>query len=74
MNEQGTKIKIAKPIMWGGNILNPNEWMMRKSGIRESNPSHSLGKAGHSRYTNPAQKVILLAIPNAIKVQAAGFI
>jgi site-specific recombinase XerD len=24
------------------------------SGIRESNPSHSLGKAGHSRYTNPA--------------------
>lgn len=25
-----------------------------KSGIRESNPSHSLGKAGHSRYTNPA--------------------
>src|SRR2546428_235732 len=24
------------------------------SGIRESNPSHSLGKAGHNRYTNPA--------------------
>src|SRR5262249_16499272 len=27
----------------------------QKSGIRESNPSHSLGKAGHSRYTNPAE-------------------
>jgi hypothetical protein len=26
----------------------------QQSGIRESNPSHSLGKAGHSRYTNPA--------------------
>lgn len=26
-----------------------------KSGIRESNPFHSLGKAGHSRYTNPAR-------------------
>src|SRR5579859_4736709 len=26
----------------------------KESGIRESNPSHSLGKAGHSRYTNPA--------------------
>src|SRR3954468_3353604 len=25
-----------------------------QSGIRESNPSHSLGKAGHNRYTNPA--------------------
>ena len=24
------------------------------SGIRESNSSHSLGKAGHNRYTNPA--------------------
>src|SRR5262249_15857792 len=24
------------------------------SGIRESNPSHSLGKAGPNRYTNPA--------------------
>ncbi len=28
--------------------------MNERSGIRESNPSHSLGKAGHSRYTNPA--------------------
>ena len=27
-----------------------------KSGIGESNPSHSLGKAGHSRYTNPASR------------------
>lgn len=26
-----------------------------RSGIRESNSFHSLGKAGHSRYTNPAQ-------------------
>src|SRR5262249_13560007 len=25
-----------------------------QSGIRESNPFHSLGKAGHDRYTNPA--------------------
>lgn len=27
---------------------------IKNSGIRESNPSHSLGKAGHDRYTNPA--------------------
>ena len=25
-----------------------------QSGIRESNSFHSLGKAGHDRYTNPA--------------------
>src|SRR5262245_64720004 len=31
------------------------------SGIRESNPSHSLGKAGHSRYTNPADTGIISA-------------
>ena len=28
----------------------------RESGIGESNPSHSLGKAGHGRYTNPARR------------------
>ena len=28
--------------------------MLVDSGLRESNPSHSLGKAGHGRYTKPA--------------------
>src|SRR5207302_11482045 len=32
-----------------------------QSGIRESNPSHSLGKAGHSRYTNPATPTTIAA-------------
>jgi len=27
---------------------------LQQSGIRESNSFHSLGKAGHDRYTNPA--------------------
>src|SRR5262245_29892172 len=34
-----------------------------QSGIGESNPSHSLGKAGHGRYTNPATNAILPARP-----------
>ena len=32
----------------------PLERVGSESGIRESNPFHSLGKAGHGRYTNPA--------------------
>ena len=36
-------------------LADVRKWM-KESGIRESNSSHSLGKAGHSRYTNPAQK------------------
>src|SRR6185295_2078380 len=39
-------------------------FLSMQSGIRESNPSHSLGKAGHSRYTNPATPAIL-ALPFA---------
>lgn len=40
------------------------------SGIRESNPSHSLGKAGHSRYTNPA--LVIHLIPTALAVQGSN--
>ena len=37
-----------------------------ESGIRESNSSHSLGKAGHNRYTNPERQ------PNITSCRAAG--
>ena len=40
---------------------NRGVFVSSQSGIRESNPSHSLGKAGHSRYTNPATTAILTA-------------
>ena len=31
-----------------------------ESGIGESDPSHSLGKAGHNRYTNPAHIINII--------------
>jgi hypothetical protein len=40
---------ITKALSQGKSSLEDGE-----SGIRESNSSHSLGKAGHNRYTNPA--------------------
>ena len=44
-----------KKIVPHQNLLNPLEnKAILKSGIRESNSFHSLGKAGHGRYTNPA--------------------
>lgn len=45
----------------------------RESGIRESNPSHSLGKAGHSRYTNPAKTPLnLVAVHVEFKRKLRG--
>lgn len=44
-----TKEPLIFPPLSGDNIKHT-----KKSGIGESNPFHSLGKAGHGRYTNPA--------------------
>jgi integrase len=53
--EQGTPAKPAFSV-----ALQGSEKSDSRSGIRESNPSHSLGKAGHGRYTNPAHRTYYL--------------
>src|SRR5207248_8722377 len=73
----------ALPIsLWPVNANRPGEhgamsfrvgvWRLSESGIRESNPSHSLGKAGHSRYTNPATPGILTPHPAQASPFRAG--
>jgi len=55
-----TALSVSKsPVKSGiSSVFRGIKGEMRRSGIGESNPFHSLGKAGHGRYTNPARTVV----------------
>src|SRR6185437_15865577 len=61
---KGHTARIARPTEEGSREwieeAIPAEKVKGKSGIRESNPSSSLGKAVHSRYANPARERVIL--------------